>query len=134
MINRIISEFVGPFVVILEYTRTRTGIITVIFGTYLLIYALGLYQLRTIRIKTHRLIDERYQEWKKSKADGSIKQFFKYFYPHWETMIEETRILYILNKHDLWPVRKTLANVLIKIPLDENYVEERINQRTETAE
>lgn len=131
MINRIISEFVGPFVVILEYTRTRTGIITIVFGAYLLMYALGLYQLRTIRIKTTKLIFDKYHEWSKSNPNGSIKQFYKFFYPHWEAMIRETRILYILNKHDLWPVRKSLKNVLIKLPLDEAYVEEKIKSRME---
>ena len=129
MINRIISEFVGPFVVILEYTRTRTGIITIVFGAYLLMYALGLYQLRTIRLKTNKLILDKYQDWIQSNAGGSIKGFYKFFIPHWEEMIQETRILYILNKHDLWPVRKTLKNVLIKIPIDEKYVEERVKAR-----
>lgn len=128
MVNRIISEFLGPFVVILQYTKTRTGLITLVFALYLLMYALGLYQLRTIRQKTDQLIIEKYQEWIKTSPGGASKKFFKQFIPQWEEMLSKTRVLYILNKHDLWPVRKSLKNVLVKFPLDQEYVQTVISK------
>lgn len=134
MVNRIISDFLGPFVVILEYTRTRTGLITIVFGLYLAMYVLGVYQLRTIKIKTNRLIAEKYADWIKTSPAASIERFYKYFYPFWEEMLGGIRILYVLNKHDLWPVRKTPENVLKKIKLEEGYIEERIKSITGTGD
>jgi len=124
MVNRIISDFLGPFVVILQYTKTRTGLIAILFGAYLLTYALGILQIRAIKKKTHQLIEEKYREWQTSDPKLSAKKLFERFYPLWETELKQMRYLYIMNKHDLWPVKINPKNVLIKFPLSAEYIAE----------
>ena len=124
MVNRIISDFLGPFVVILQYTKTRTGLIAIIFGSYLLTYALGILQIREIKKKTHQLIKEKYKEWQTSDPKLSDKKIFERFYPLWESELKKMRYLYIMNKHDLWPVKINPKNVLFKIPLSPEYIRE----------
>ncbi len=126
MINRMISEMLGPFVVILQFTRTRTGLITIIFGSYLLVYGLGILQIKEIKKKTHQLIEEKYKEWKFSDPGLSKKKLFERFLPLWETELKKMPYLYIMNKHDLWPVRIKPKNVLIKIPLSPKYIKEHL--------
>ena len=124
MVNRIISDFLGPFVVILQYTKTRTGLIAIFFGSYLLTYALGILQIREIKNKTHQLIKEKYKEWQTSDPKLSDKKLFERFYPLWESELKKMRYLYIMNKHDLWPVKINPKNVLVKIPLSPEYIRE----------
>ena len=124
MVNRIIGDFLGPFVVILQYTKTRTGLIAIFFGSYLLTYALGILQIREIKNKTHQLIKEKYKEWQTSDPNLSDKKLFERFYPLWESELKKMRYLYIMNKHDLWPVKINPKNVLVKIPLSPEYIQE----------
>ena len=127
MVNRIISDFLGPFVVILQFFKTRPEWITIIFAAYLLVYALGVYQLRKIRERTHQLIEEKYGEWLLSEPSISKKNLFERFFPIWEADLKNMRLLYVMNKHDLWPVRFKTKNVLIKLPLDQDYIEEHLS-------
>jgi hypothetical protein len=131
MVNRIISDFLGPFVVILQYTKTRPWLITVVFAAYLLTYGLGIYQLRGIRKKTYELISEKYNEWKGLEPNLSDKVFIERFMPLWEAKLKEMRYLYIMNKFDLWPVRITLKNVMVKFPLDIDTIREYLTQKEE---
>ena len=116
----------GPFVIILQFTRTRTGLITVLFGSYLLIYGLGVLQIKEIKKKTHQLIEEKYKEWKISEPGLSKKKLFERFIPFWESELKKMPYLYIMNKHDLWPVRIKPDNVLIKIPLSPDYIKQHL--------
>jgi len=134
MVNRIISEFLGPFVVILEYTRTRTGLITILFSSYLIMYVLGTYQLKLIKRRTERLIDAKYAEWDRTQKGISPKKFMELFMPLWTDELKNTRALFILNKHDLWPVRITPENVLKKIPLSSEYIRDYIADKTTLKE
>lgn len=131
MVNRIISDFLGPFVVILQYTKTRPGLITVFFAAYLLTYGLGIYQLRGIKKKTYDLISEKYNEWKKLEPNLSDKVFLERLMPLWEAKLKEMRYLYIMNKYDLWPVRITLKNVMVKFPLDVDTIREYLTHKEE---
>lgn len=129
MVNRIISDFLGPFVVILQYTKTRPGLITLFFAAYLLTFGLGVYQLRGIKIKTILLITEKYQEWKSADPKLSDKAFIERFLPIWEEKLKGMRYLYIMNKYDLWPVRVTAKNVLVKFPLNIDSIGEYLSQK-----
>ena len=131
MVNRIISDFLGPFVVILQYTKTRPGLITVFFAAYLLTYGLGIYQLRGIKRKTYELISEKYREWKNLEPNLSDKVLLERLIPLWEAKLKEMRYLYIMNKYDLWPVRITLKNVMVKFPLDADMIREYLTQKEE---
>ncbi len=129
MVNRIISDFLGPFVVILQYTKTRPGLITLAFAAYLLTYGLGVYQLRGIKRKTYLLITEKYSEWKSADPKMSDKVFFERFLPLWEAKLKDMQYLYIMNKFDLWPVRITAKNLHIKFPLDVDIIREYLSQK-----
>jgi len=131
MVNRIISDFLGPFVVILQYTKTRPGLITLAFTAYLLTFGLGIYQLRGIKRKTYLLITEKYQEWKSADPKLSDIVFLERFLPLWEEKLKDMRYLYIMNKFDLWPVRVTVKNVLIKFPLNVDSIGEYLSQKEE---
>jgi len=131
MVNRMISDFLGPFVVILQYTKTRPGLITVFFAAYLLTYGLGIYQLRGIKKKTYELISEKYKEWKNLEPNLSDKVFLARLMPLWEAKLKEMRYLYIMNKFDLWPVRITLKNVMVKFPLDVETIRDYLTQKEE---
>ena len=133
MVNRIISDFLGPFVVILQYTKTRPGLITVFFAAYLLTYGLGIYQLRGIKRKTYALISEKYSEWKNLEPKLSDKVFLERFMPLWEAKLKEMRYVYIMNKFDLWPVRVSLKNVMVKFPLDVELIREYLTQKEEIS-
>ena len=132
MVNRIISDFLGPFVVILQFTKTRPWLITIAFTAYLLTYGLGIYQLRGIKKKTYALISEKYSEWKNLEPKLSDKVFLERFMPLWEAKLKDMRYLYIMNKFDLWPVRITLKNVLVKFPLDVDLIREYLTQKEES--
>jgi len=134
MVNRIISDFLGPFVVILQYTKTRPGLITLVFTAYLLTYGLGVYQLRGIKRKTTLLITEKYREWRSTEPKLSDKAFLERFLPFWEKKLNEMRYLYIMNKYDLWPVRVTAKNVLIKFPLDIDSIGEYLHKMEDATE
>ena len=133
MVNRIISDFLGPFVVILQYTKTRPGLITVFFAAYLLTFGLGVYQLRGIKKKTYALISEKYNEWKNLEPNLSDKAFLERLMPLWEAKLKEMRYLYIMNKFDLWPVRITPKNVMVKFPLDVDMISEYLLHKEEVT-
>jgi hypothetical protein len=70
------------------------------------------------------LIKEKYKEWQISDPKLSDKKHFERFYPLWESELKKMRYLYIMNKHDLWPVKINPKNVLVKIPLSPEYIRE----------
>lgn len=122
MFYQMIRSFLGPFVVILDFFSTRPEWLAVIFGAYLLMYAAGKLQLKDIKQRTHRLIEERCKKWLAERPETSDEQLFKYFYPIWENELSKLRYLFILNRHDLWPVSVTPQHILEKIPLSADYL------------
>ena len=122
MFIQILRSFLGPFVVILDFFAEKPEWLTVIFGSYLLVYGVARYQLSGIKKQTYRLIEELCRKWVEEHPDGTDEQLYDYFYPIWETELKKVRYLYIMNKYDLWPVSVTPKHVLVKIPLTPSYL------------
>ena len=123
---QMLRDFLGPLVVILDFTATRTGWITLSFGFYLCMYGVAQLQLSGIKKRTHKLIEESCKRWLTSYSDVTVEELFKRFYPLWETELKKMHYLYILNKHDLWPVSITPQHVMVKIPLSPDYIRQHL--------
>lgn len=123
---QILRDFLGPFVVILDFTSTRTGWITLFFGGYLCMYGVARLQVLSIKKNTNKLIEESYKRWLVVYSNATDEELFQRFYPLWETELKKKRYFYVLNKHDLWPVSITPQHVLVKFPLSPAYIRQHL--------
>ena len=89
-------------------------------------YGVAQLQLSSIKKKTNKLIEESYKRWLVVYSNATDEELFKRFYPLWETELKKKRYLYVLNKHDFWPVSITPQHVLVKFPLSPAYIRQHL--------
>lgn len=118
-----LRSMLGPFTVVLDYFSENPGRLSIILVAWASIYFLGLLQLKRIESKTIALVLQESAAHLKQRPDLSSADLYQAIYPLWRLEFTEWKYWFIPHKHDMWPVRVTLDNVLAKIPISPEWIE-----------
>ncbi len=122
MIMTWIRGNLGPLAVIMDFFAAHPEILTAILALWMLIYAIGHIQVKMIESRTARLVIERCRLLMAADPQLSLAELREKILPAWLEEYKNWSFYFVPHKYDFWPVPATPKNVLVKLPLSNEWL------------
>jgi len=122
LITNTIRLILGPLSAVLDYSADHPFVWTTILLVWILIYVSARIQLKLIELKTTDLVVKHCRLYISANPDITPTDLYNRIFPIWTSEMKQWGYLFILHKHDLWPVKATLENVQVKIPFSPKWI------------